>query len=347
MDKLFDLIIKHRDLSPSTIKNYIRALNKLKLDVGGVGVASFMYRWSEILKHIKDAPTKKPYKLNILNCYIVAIDSYIKEGRENSVEGLWEKTSGDIETGLAECRKLQTQLKQELDVFKFSETKSPSEDKNWVGFEDLEKCVKSNFKSLKNILKRTGLCDHKDIHKIHLWVISALYASGKANPPLRLDFNNMHIIKQDAYNFLEDKTSKNYLVIQSQRTKYFVLNQYKTSKKYGQKTIILSPPLNKVINKYLKIRNEIPNITDQNDLLLFNNKTEPLSEALLSGYIGEAFIHTGKKINANLIRHIFITEVALHLPLAERNVIASKMCHNLEQQLIYNKTNATNSSDEE
>jgi hypothetical protein len=345
MDKLFDLIIKHRNLSPSTIKNYIRALNKLKLDVGGVGVASFMYRWSEILKHIKDAPTKKPYKLNILNCYIVAIDAYIKEGRENSVEGLWEKTSGDIETGLAECRKLQGQLKEHLDIAKFSETKTVKEDKNWVGFEELEKCVKSNLKSLNKILKRTTNPDHKDIHKIHLWVISALYASGKGNPPLRLDFNNMHIINQDDYDKLEDKKSKNYLVVQSQRTKYFVLNEYKTFKKYGSKSIKLSPPLNKVINKYLQIRKGLsPPI---NDLLLFNNKNEPLSESLLSGYIGEAFMDTGKKINANLIRHIFITDIALHLPLAERNVIASKMCHNLEQQLIYNKTNASNSSDEE
>ena len=57
----------------------------------------------------------------------------------------------------------------------------------------------------------------------------------------------------------------------------------------------------------------------------------------MSNLISEAFSLTNKKINANLIRHIFITDVANKLNLAERKVVAEKMCHNVLQSLMYEK----------
>ena len=66
----------------------------------------------------------------------------------------------------------------------------------------------------------------------------------------------------------------------------------------------------------------------------------------MSNLISDAFNHTGKKINANLIRHIFITDIALHCSLAERNEIAKKMLHNLEQQLCYNKKGSSDDESE-
>lgn len=335
MDKLFHNINTHRDLSPSTFKNYVRSLNKISAHCECVG-SEFIGQWEKVLNHITDAPTKKPYKLNILNCYIVAMDSFIKEELEE-----FGSLSSNVEVGLRKCRKFQADLKQELDINKFSELKNEKENKNWVSFEELEKSIGLNFKALKDILKRTNL-DHKAIHQVQKWVISALYASGKENPPMRLDFNNMIIINQKEYDKLDDP-SKNYLVIKSLRTKHFVLNEYKTFKKYGTKTIKLGVNLNKTINKYMKIRADH---FIKTDLLLFNNKYEPLSESLLSGYVGEAFAHTNKKINANLIRHIFITDIALHCSLAERNEIAKKMLHNLEQQLCYNKKGSSDDESE-
>tara|TARA_R110000803_G_scaffold32294_1_gene71266 strand:- start:47 stop:1066 length:1020 start_codon:yes stop_codon:yes gene_type:complete len=336
MDKLFDSIQKHRDLSPSTIKSYRNSLIKLSTECEFKG-AELINQWVKVLDHIVSAEQKLPYKLNILKCYIVAMDSYIKD----EIEEFGALSVGiQLDMGLFECRKIQTKFKEKLDINKFSEMKTEKEVKNWVGFEDLEKCVPQNFKLIKDILKRTTP-DHKDIHKILLWVISAIYSAGKDNPPLRLDFNDMKIISKDNYDEQNDP-NQNYLVVLNQRKKYFVLNQYKTFKKYGQKTIPVGSKLNTVINKYMKIKTQLNIPTD---LLLFNNKYEALSEALLSGYVGEAFHQTGKKINANLIRHIFITEIALNLPLGERNEIAKKMCHDLTQQLIYNKIH--NPSDDE
>ena len=129
-----------------------------------------------------------------------------------------------------------------------------------------------------------------------------------------------------------------YLVIVSSRTKYFVLGEYKTFKKYGTKSIKLSPVINKVINRWEQIKgNMIDNVKIHNNYLLFNNKAEPLSESLMSSYIADAFKSTGKHITVNLIRHIFITDVVAGLPLIERKIISEKMCHNLEMQQVYNK----------
>ena len=334
MNHFIQLILKFRNLSEVTIKNYDRGLNKLQMETT-LNNAEFITKWSEVLNHIINSSHKEPYKLNILNFYIVVLDSYIKQELYE-----FNNVTGDIEKGLVECRKLQSKIKESLDILKYNEMKTPKEESNWVSFEDLEKCVKTNFKSIKKISNEEHL-DSKTIKKIHMWLISAIYSAGQNNPPLRLDFGNMIIISKVDYDNYPPYSGNglpqpNFLVILNQRTKWFVLNDYKTVKKYGTKTILLYPKLNTVINKYLKIKNTA-NI--YSNLLLFNNKFEPLSESLMSSYIGDAFISTGKKITANLIRHIFITEIALNLPLAARMVIASRMCHDISQQLCYNKIN--------
>ena len=333
MDKLMDFIIKHRNLSPTTIKNYGRTLNKLFKELKSDGIKSFIYQWEKALIHIKTLDVKKAYKMNQLNTYIVAIDSFIKEHNN--------KPDEDLDFALIELRKFQSSLKVDLDVVKYSETKTISENKNWVAWDDLQKVVKTNFKSISKLIKKTEL-DSKEIHKIQLWLISQLYTAGAENPPCRLDFNNMIIISKEDYD-RENAPQQNYLVITSLRTKHFVLNEYKTFKKFGTKTIKLSPVLNKAINTWQQLKSKIKGI--HNNLLLFNNKQECLSEPTLSKYINEAFAPTGKKINANLIRHIFITEIALHLPLAQRVIIADRMCHCLGTQLIYNKQYNDSGSD--
>ena len=148
MNKFIDIITKHRNLSPITINNYNRGLNNLQKNTGIENHSEFIIKWRDIIKYIMDAPTKQPYKLNILNFYIVALDSYIKE---ELLE--FGAAPGDITGGLAECRKHQFKIKEDLDILKYNETKSEKESTNWVGFEELEKCVKTNFKLVRKIIK--------------------------------------------------------------------------------------------------------------------------------------------------------------------------------------------------
>ena len=127
----------------------------------------------------------------------------------------------------------------------------------------------------------------------------------------------------------------NYLYCKSQRTKHIHLNEYKTLKKYGPKKIKLSPYLNRMINVWVKVRKQFPPIA--NGSVLFSRSLNPFTESTCCVYVAEAFKPTGKHITANLIRHIYISDVTRDLPYEEKKKISKDMCHNIDMQTQYIK----------
>tara|TARA_R110000765_G_scaffold423901_1_gene533523 strand:+ start:860 stop:1873 length:1014 start_codon:yes stop_codon:yes gene_type:complete len=335
MDALFLKIKTLRDLNDTTTKGYLSSLLRLQKKMGALPkdeidnqeLNKFFENWFNILDFIK-LNFKKPYQLNLLNCMIVSMEAHLHEH---------EEPSPTIKNGLGSMRVYQMEIKKELDLTKYAEKKSETEELNWVPYKELHNVIKITNKRVNKILQIGRPITLKEGKDIMLWIVANLYVGSKENPPLRLDYNNMIILNEKDY--LEKKVEgQNYLVIVSSRTKYFVLGEYKTFKKYGTKSIKLSPVINKVINRWEQIKgNMIDNVKIHNNYLLFNNKAEPLSESLMSSYIADAFKSTGKHITVNLIRHIFITDVVAGLPLIERKIISEKMCHNLEMQQVYNK----------
>ena len=334
MESLFIKIKSLRNLNDTTTKGYLSSLLRLQkkmglseVDINNEELDKFFQNWINILDFIK-LNFKKPYQTNLLSCLIVSMEAHMHEEDEKPI----------IKTGLASIREYQMEIKKELDLTKYSEKKSETEEINWVPYADLQSVIKITNKRVNKILQIGRPITLKEAKDIMLWIVANLYVGSKENPPLRLDYNNMIVLNEKDY--LENNMSEgqNYLVIISSRTKYFVLGEYKTFKKYGKKSIKLSPVLNKVINRWEQIKgNMIDNVKIHNNYLLFNNKAEPLSESLMSTYIADAFKSTGKHITVNLLRHIFITDVVSGLPLIERKKISDKMCHNIEMQQIYNK----------
>ncbi len=321
MEELINLIVEKRNLSDSTIKNYKSVLRRLQVLVGKKDVEPFLKSNNLLLQKIKKG-YKKPYQLNLINVMVVSLDAYTDHIKDSELENSLEK-----------FREYQMQLKKELDKNKYNQCKTEKEHENWVSYDKLQETIKINFKATNKILKRANL-GHKEARVVMNWVVSTLYAGSVKNPPPRLDFNNMIILTKDEY--AEDhKENQNYLVIHTSRTKYFVFAEYKTAKTYGKKSVKLSPPLNRMINQYMKIREQLP----QSQYLLFNNKGEPINESTMSVMIADAFQPTGKHITANLIRHIYITDYAKKQPLEMRKLISEQMGHNLEMALCYEKNN--------
>ena len=322
MDSLMEMIETSRNLSASTLKNYGRTLQRLQKNINQKDIELFLTNWEQVLSKIKNG-YKKPYQLNLLSAYIVALDAYNQN-----------LPSIDMKEGLVQIRKYQMKIKLELDETKYNQSKSEKEEENWVSFEKLHQSIKTNLKPVNKIIKRADEYSMKEAKIIMNWVISVLYTGSKENPPVRLDYNNMIVKTKEEY--AEDhEDNQNYLVIHSVRTKYFIFAEYKTSKSYGKKSIKLAPELNKMINKWMQLKNKIKGI--DSNYLLFNNKGGPVGESSMSNYINDAFVSTGKHITLNLIRHIFITDVANKLPLKQRKEIAEKMHHSLEMSLVYEK----------
>ena len=321
MNTLIDMIKTSRGLSESTLKNYGRTLLRLQKNINQKEIEPFLTNWEQVLSKIKNG-YKKPYQLNLLSAYIVALDSY-----NQNIPLI------DIQEGLVQIRKYQMKIKNELDKNKYNQSKTEKEEENWVVFEKLHETIKQNLKPINKIIKR-DILSMKEAKLIMNWVISTLYVGSIENPPCRLDYNNMIIKTKEEYAESHEE-NQNYLVIHSLRTKYFIFAEYKTAKAYGKKSIKLAPELNRMINKWLQVKTKVKDI--DSDYLLFNNKGGPVGESSMSNYINDAFAPTGKHITLNLIRHIFITDVANKLTLKKRKEISERMFHSLEMALCYEK----------
>ena len=122
---------------------------------------------------------------------------------------------------------LTMEYKRQIDKNEKTETQI----KNWVEHSELIAIAK------KMIKKNPGSQDA---------LIAALYSY---QAPTRLDFYSMEIVGPKH----EIDNTKNYLVVQSSRTKRFVFNDYKSANKYNTITIPVNKQLNTVINKFLKL----------------------------------------------------------------------------------------------
>ena len=142
MNTLVDMIKTSRGLSESTLKNYGRTLLRLQKNINQKQIEPFLTNWEQVLSKIKNG-YKKPYQLNLLSAYIVALDSY-----NQNIPLI------DIQEGLVQIRKYQMKIKNELDKNKYNQSKTEKEEENWVVFEKLHDTIKQNLKPINKIIKR-------------------------------------------------------------------------------------------------------------------------------------------------------------------------------------------------
>ena len=103
MDSLMEMIETSRNLSASTLKNYGRTLQRLQKNINQKDIELFLTNWEQVLSKIRNG-YKKPYQLNLLSAYIVALDAYNQN-----------LPSIDMKEGLVQIRKYQMKIKLELD----------------------------------------------------------------------------------------------------------------------------------------------------------------------------------------------------------------------------------------
>ena len=181
--------------------------------------------------------------------------------------------------------------------------KTEKEEENWVSWARLNK-VRRHYRTQitnKNFLKKktADTINNSDFWLLQSWVVSALYT---LHPPVRNNYI-MTVIDEKEYKELNqaDKQDTNYLVVKSRQYKYFALNSYKTVAIHGPQKIDIEPPLNAVLNIWLKF--------NDSGFLLLNNRKEELTQNGLTKLIQKTFRPTGKdNISVNMIRKIYLTD---------------------------------------
>ncbi len=152
--------------------------------------------------------------------------------------------------------------------------------------------------------------------------------------PFRNDLAGMKYIKKKPFNNLskEEKEKNNYL-LQDGNKFYFILNEYKTQAKYGEKKILVEKNnLPSLLRKYIPLLDS--------EYLFVSSTGKPISRNSLTQLLSKTFEkYLGKKISTTLLRKIYMSSKYDPKINKEMEKDAEILGHSKETgQLIYTKS---------
>lgn len=217
-NKIIKTLIKERDIKENSAKAYIRAVRKLT-GVEPIQSLEFLKDYKKVSNAID-----KENKLTSKKTKLIAVLAIIR-------------TMSPDETELLE--KLTKKLKgydSEYMEFLKTQTKTPTQSKNWVSYEELQRALTVMKKNLtdRRILSRTedeGLT-RKEYDDLQKYVVFKTYLTF----PMRNDIADMITIKEAAYKTLPEskKKNNNYIVEYNRTKRKFHINVFKNSKRLGK-----------------------------------------------------------------------------------------------------------------
>ena len=300
-------ILKLRKIKPNSINAYLIILKKLN-DNRPIEDLEFLKNTENIMGQIqKKALTTRR---NYIGALLVAVP--LMKDHEKLLEFY------------------QDELKivnAEYQVEVASHKKSVTQEQNWM----TQSGIRGIYNKYKVLMKREkyNLKESLTISEFNIltnFVVVSLYVLLK---PVRLDFAPMKVIKSDN----NDDDKSNFLVIKSRNIKYFIINEYKSSKSYGKIKIEVPSELNTILNLYLKFH------LKAGESFLLNSRGGALTANNLSKLITTSFgRYTNKNITLNLLRHIFISEnvsIKDEEQLRKEEEIAKSMLHSVDMQKNY------------
>ena len=269
------------NLKDNTIKQYLTNLKKLQslFDTDNFNFLSKPKEVQEKISHLHYTSQRNHY-----NAIIVLLSSL----NEKDLQGIIE-----------EYGKLRDELNDKYSEEQSNGTISDKQAPNFVDISEVNKMIETMGNEIKslNLKKKKDALSKKEKALLQNYLLFNIYT----RIPLRNDVSGMEAITKRAYNKLseENKKAKNYLVLEKNNM-FFVLNKYKTSKKYEELKIDIPADLKKLLRYYLKVNGMG---------ILFKSSTgKPLTRNALS----QLLIKTSKKymnksISTTMLRKIYLS----------------------------------------
>jgi len=266
------------NLKPNTIKQYESQLNKLKksFDTDDWDFITDIDAVEDSLKHLSYLSQRNMY--NAIIVLLLALNS-----------------KGDYDETLKDYQQIRDVLNDQYSTEQSEGKVLDSQKDKLVNISVIEDMIETMKKEiLVRKLKTKTKLTQNDITLVRAYTLYSMLV----RIPTRNDFSNLLYISQTQYKKLKDeeKVENNYLVDQRGNMK-IILNQYKTSKKYGEKIISIPADLKKILNSYIKIMD-----------FKINDNIFPLSRNALTQLLtktSERYI--GKKISTTAIRKSYLS----------------------------------------
>ena len=279
-----DEISKARpSLKTNTIRQYTTNLNKLK-KMFDTDDYDFLKKPKDVMDKLSDLHYLS--QRNILNAVIVLLMALNDDKKYDEL--------------LEEYGKLRDDLNNKYNDEQKSGVISDKQSKNFATTEEVFNMINEMADELKPLKKKSNdNITKKEKQLLQAYVLFNIYA----RMPFRNDVAGMMSINQAAYKKLSDEEKKenNYLVVPSKGNLYFVLNKYKTSKKYEELDLkIEDKDLRKILRYYLKVNGMG---------VLFKTSTDkPLTRIELSKVLLKySKKYMNKSISTTLLRKIYLS----------------------------------------
>tara|TARA_R100000654_G_scaffold75178_2_gene111817 strand:- start:9467 stop:10393 length:927 start_codon:yes stop_codon:yes gene_type:complete len=275
-ENLKDLISKARpNAKESTIKMYVSNLNKL-MKIFEKDNLNFLNEVDKVKKKLEDKHFTT--QRNYYNSIIVYLMSKDKDN----------KTIEKYNEVRDELNKKYTENQQSGII-------SEKQKNNFIELNELQDMVKQIQKDLDiPKLKKKDKLTQKEYKLLQVYVILEILI----RIPMRNDLSNLEKITRREYNKLTDKQKEdnNYLVIDKTKMQ-FIMNDYKTSKRYKEKVINVPKDLEKIIRMYIRKNGDSKN--------LFPISRNALSQLLIK----TSKKYLNKSISTTMIRKIVASDL--------------------------------------
>jgi hypothetical protein len=299
-----------KKLSPTSIKMYLRNLEKLNDDMP-----------LKNLLFLKDIPAitqqLEKYKENTKRGYLISIVSALGLDKSNKQR---QKLYDDY-------YKLMMDKNKELKSKEATNEKTETQTENWVSWEEVSQRMAELEAKVKSFAGNKEINEHQ-YNVLLQAVILALYYY---KAPRRNEYQKMAIVKTETSGL---PTDTNYLDYDKRQ---FVFNAYKTAKKEGQLKEDIPPELFAVISTYLKFHpllkgKKIIKTTSLPFLVYYDGKTFSQVNAI-TRILNKIF---GKKVGSSMLRHIYLSSKYGKV-LEEMKEDAGAMSHSVNTQKDYIK----------
>jgi len=271
------------NIKANTIKQYEVNLKKLQkiYDTDGY---NFLSKPDDVMDKIKDLHYLS--QRNILNAIVVLLMALNHDEKYDEL--------------LTTYGELRDELNDKYSDEQKSGVISDKQSKNFTTTEEIFKMINDMNEDLKPIKKKSkDQLTKKEMQLLQAYTLFNIYS----RMPMRNDVAGMTAINQAAYKKLseDDKKESNYLVVPSKGNIYFVLNQYKTSKKYKELDLpIEDKDLRKILRYYLKMNG--------NGVLFKTSTGKPLTRTELSKVLLKySKKYMDKSISTTLLRKIYLS----------------------------------------
>ena len=284
IEDLKDLLESQKDKrrSEKTIKMYISNINKLYKLLGNFEEMEDL-DWLTDVEKITDILSDKHFTTlrNYLNSIIVSLQ--VTEYPEELIK---------------EYQSIRDEFNDKYIKENSTGVISAKQEENFASMDEINGVIKEMKEEIESKKLFRKDISPKEKALVQMYVIINILTQY----PFRNDLAGMKLIKKKAFNNLSmDEKKKNNYLLQDKNDFYFILNEYKTQAKYGEKKIkVEKNNLPSLLRKYIPLLDS--------EYLFVSSTGKPISRNALTQILSKTFEkYIGKKISTTLLRKIYMS----------------------------------------